>query len=367
MKIKKKDLVANGIMSWIAEAHYKPGSKIPPECALTEKFGVSRIVVRAAIGNLVEQGVLLRRQGAGTYVAGDFQHGTGDTQIAALMPIQDSLSSAYNLILEGIEMEAAASGRTLVLCNHRNSAETALECMARIGRLGIKGILYVPMELHDYEHENSNVLRAATKLGLTVTLVDKLVRGGASHSPSFVGGNGYDGIREAVAHLAGLGHRRIGAIMSRPGFGAEMRINGFIDALDEHGIELDRELLRIEEEAVPPAEEGRTAARRILGLRNPPTAIVCQHDWIARNLYEEATALGVSIPGDLSITGFDDLPFAAELRPALTTVRQPFELIGRTAVKMTLRKLYGAKESSSITEHLFLPVALIARGSTAAS
>ncbi len=365
MKVRKNDIVAKGITGWIAEGRYRSGAKLPSESALMEEFGVSRIVVRAAVGRLEEQGLLVRRQGSGTYVTGDCQSGSGDAQIAALMPSQSGLAGAYNFILEGIERESAVSGRSLVFCNHRNSVEAALECVERIGKLGIKGLLYVPMELPGYEAGNSRVLRAASGLGLRPVLVDKLVRGGSPFSPSFVGGNGYDGVRAAVAHLAALGHRRIGALMNRPGFGTEMRVNGFLDALEEQGIHLERELLCVEEEFVPTEEEGRAGARRLLGLRKPPTAIVCLHDWVARNLYEEAASLGFEIPGDVSVTGFDDLPFASSLTPPLTTLRQPFEEIGRTAVRMLLRGLSAPKGAKPWTERCFLPAELVERGSSA--
>jgi len=365
MKLRKNDLVAKELSGWIAEGRYRPGAKLPTETELVKEFGVSRIVIRSAVGRLVEQGALLRRQGSGTYVAGDFQSGEGDAQLAVLMPSQRGFASAYNCILEGMELEAAASGRTIVFCNHRNIAEVAFECLERVGRLGIKGLLYVPMELPGYELENRRALRVASRLGMELVLVDKLVRGGASRSPSFVGGNGYDGIRLAVSRLAALGHRRIAAVMNRPGFGTEMRVLGFVDAMEECGLELDRRLLCDEDEHVPPQEEGRASARRLLSMSKPPTAIVCLHDWVARNLYEEAASKGFGIPDELSVTGFDDLPFAAEMSPPLSTLRQPFEEIGRSAVRMLLRALSSPKSAPARTEHCYLPVEFVERASVA--
>jgi len=365
MKLRKNDLVAKELSGWIAEGRYRPGAKLPTESELMKEFGVSRIVVRAAVGRLVEQGALLRRQGSGTYVSGDFHFVPEDAQLAVLMPSQRGFASAYNCILDGIELEAAASGRTIVFCNHRNVPEQAFECLERVGKLGIKGLLYVPMELPGYGTENRRALRLASSLGMELVLVDKLVRGGAPRSPSFVGGNGYDGIRQAVARLAALGHRRIAAVMNRPGFGTEMRVMGFIDAMEELGLELDRKLLCDEDEHVATPEEGRASARRLLSMSNPPTAIVCLHDWVARNLYEEAAAKGFGIPEELSVTGFDDLPFASEMSPALSTLRQPFEDIGRSAVRMLLRALSASKPASERTEHCYLPVEFVERASMA--
>jgi len=363
MKISKKSLISQTIAEWIDSGRYVCGDRLPTEPELMAQFSVSRIVIRQAMDMLEERKLLQRRQGAGTFVL-PRPVKTTTLQIAVMLPLVQGYSGAYQFILEGIEREASLRGHTVVLCNHRNDINVALDYLSRIRSLNINSGILVPMEVTDYEVVNRQLLREAEKNGMTMVLVDKIVRGGFKRCTSFVGGNGYDGIRSIVHHLAELGHRRIGCIMTRPGFGATERLKGFMDAMEEYKLDLDPSLVCSTPEDVTIAEEGRKAACHLLEMPNRPTAVVCLHDWIARNFYQEAKIRGIKIPNDISVAGFDDLPFAHELTPPLTTVRQPLDEIGRVAIEMLLEHQNG--NFTGRTDYRYLATKLIVRASTAA-
>jgi LacI family transcriptional regulator len=143
------------------------------------------------------------------------------------------------------------------------------------------------------------------------------------------------GAIEATEHLLRLGHRRIGLIKGIPGFVAtEDRTNGYRAALSAAGIRPNPELETFGEFRTI---EGRAAAAQLLDLPERPTAIFACNDEMAVSVLQEARARGIRVPEDLSVVGFDDTMVAQIAAPALTTVHQPLEEVGRMAVNLLAR------------------------------
>jgi LacI family transcriptional regulator len=145
----------------------------------------------------------------------------------------------------------------------------------------------------------------------------------------------------ATTHLIELGHRRIGFIAGHPEHAATpQRQRGYQRALRAAGIAPDREL------SVPGEfsfESGRAAARDLLTRRRGrPTAIVASNDDMAAGVIAEAHELGLVLPGELSVVGFDDAPLAAMLWPPLTTMAQPIAALAELATRRLLDRLRGA-------------------------
>jgi LacI family transcriptional regulator len=169
-----------------------------------------------------------------------------------------------------------------------------------------------------------------------------------------------DGALQATRHLIELGHRRIGHLRGRGDLeSALLREEGYRRALTEAGIEVDPALIG---DGGYRADEATEAATAILSLADPPTAIFAANDLSAIRTLEIARARGLRVPDDLSVVGFDDIPGAAAAEPPLTTIRQPLQEMGETAVRMLLREL---GDGSATAEHVRLPTRLIVRGSTA--
>jgi LacI family transcriptional regulator len=169
------------------------------------------------------------------------------------------------------------------------------------------------------------------------------------------------GADQAMRHLLGLGHRRIAAITGPRGWVAtEDRRRGYLAALAAAGIVPDPSL---EADSDFEIGGGREAARRLLDLADPPTAIFAFNDNLAIGALQAARARGMSVPGDLSVVGFDDVEHATIVTPALTTVRQPLAEMGRTAVSLLMRLL---ERQAFETLHVELGTRLVVRESTAA-
>lgn len=191
-------------------------------------------------------------------------------------------------------------------------------------------------------------LTAALDRGLPVVIVDQPRLAGVE----LVGIDDRGSARSLAAHVTALGHRRI-AIASLPiqadGYtgpadegrilGATYdvsreRLDGYRDALHAAGI--DPATVAVFEAAHGTEELGRQAGEHLLALEPRPTAVLAMSDRLAMGVMGAARALGLEMPDALSVTGFDDLPGAAHVRPALTTVRQPLRLKGYAAARLLL-------------------------------
>jgi len=137
------------------------------------------------------------------------------------------------------------------------------------------------------------------------------------------------GCQAAAEHLIDLGHRRIGFIAGPVIYAsAHERRKGFVRGLTERGLALDDALIR---QGTYTFETGYQAGLELLNLSPRPTAIFAANDEMAVGVYKAASELGLSIPGDLSVIGFDDAPIAARVIPGLSSVRVPTRDIGRAA------------------------------------
>jgi LacI family transcriptional regulator len=176
-----------------------------------------------------------------------------------------------------------------------------------------------------------------------------------------IGAANWLGARLATKHLIALGHRRIAVITGSKGglLCSRARLDGYRAALEEAGIAEDPTLV---EHGEFEYRSGVAAARQLITRVDPPTAIFAFSDHLALGVYEAARASGLSIPDQLSVVGFDDLPAARWASPPLTTVRQPLEEMGGLAARMILNLVRRKPLESPRME---LSTRLVERASTA--
>jgi len=143
--------------------------------------------------------------------------------------------------------------------------------------------------------------------------------------------------REMTEYLIGLGHRRIGFIIGHPEhIASAQRLRGFQAAMQAHGLTVEPELIK---QGYFVFESGLEAARELLNLPEPPTAIFASNDDMAAGVLMAAHQMGLAIPGDLSVAGFDDTYIARTVWPRLTTVHQPTYDLAYTATSLLLEML----------------------------
>ncbi len=142
---------------------------------------------------------------------------------------------------------------------------------------------------------------------------------------------------DLVEHLVSLGHRRIGHIKGHPAHGAsEWRLSGYREGLKRAGLRYDPSLVVDGEFS---HDSGAAGARRLLALKQRPTAIFAANDDMAAGTICAICESGLSVPGDVSVCGFDDTPIARHIHPALTTIRQPTREMGRLAACELLKTI----------------------------
>ncbi|GAA3431380.1 LacI family DNA-binding transcriptional regulator [Kutzneria kofuensis] len=169
------------------------------------------------------------------------------------------------------------------------------------------------------------------------------------------------GARLAVEHLLSLGHRRIAMLTGREDLqSARLRERGFREAMADAGVPVDETL-------VQPGDYdpvvSAAAARLLLSLETPPSAVFAANDVSAIATVETARSLGLRVPEDLSVVGFDNIPESALNSPPLTTVDQPIKVMGRQAIEMLVQLMRGEEIEKT---HLTLDTHLVVRGSTCA-
>ncbi|HZQ82517.1 MAG TPA: LacI family DNA-binding transcriptional regulator [Gaiellaceae bacterium] len=239
----------------------------------------------------------------------------------------------YALILSGIAEGLYERGLRLALCLTRYEhirERTLVELLVHDASDG--GVLITPTESPDE-------LRALQDQGYPFVVVDPREELGGG-IPTVSAAN-VTGAKEATDHLLGLGHRRIGVITGpRDLASMEDRYAGFCAALASVGILPDPELVR---RGNLDAQSGRAAATALLSLPDPPTAIFAFNDNMAVGALQAARQLGLEVPRQLSIVGFDALDASRISMPTLTTVRQPLEEMGRLAVRVLGSVLDGQR------------------------
>jgi DNA-binding LacI/PurR family transcriptional regulator len=331
----------------------KQGERIPSLREMCDEFGVSSITARRALLDLLNEGIVERRGGLGAFVTGMRRR----ARIAVvIIGYSESAwrqnSGSFGQLVGGIassmwEHEALL---TVLPVNDPMTAATALRQL--LHDQPVDGLLFrvagdVDWRVVDIpaEQEIGAVLikRTPPGTGVPAVLSDARTAGSA-----------------AAEHLVALGHRRIGLLSATASTDTYRDHKaGFVEALDRHGIRIGRELVSTVQSVFD--EDRKAAAERLLELEERPTAIVCNADFLALDVYEVAAAHRLRIPQDLSVVSFDDMEFAQHLQPPLTTVRLSYYDLGRAAAATLFRVLEG-DEVPTVQE---IPVELIIRESTA--
>jgi LacI family transcriptional regulator len=256
-------------------------------------------------------------------------------------------------VLGGVEEAAGEADRDVVVTLARPSDSPGRSWVQRLVDRGSHGAVLALVRATEADRAR---LAGA---GIPVVLLDPDVEPPPG-VPS-VGATNWSGGRSAAAHLLELGHRRFAVISGRPGqLSSRARVDGFRCGLDDAGAALPGDALRFGNWT---REEAAVAAGALLDRESRPTAIFACSDWMALGVYDAAAARSLRVPDDLSVVGFDDLPEARWLQPALTTVRQPVREMAATALRLLLRLREGDTAADPV--RVELSTSLVVRGSTA--
>ncbi len=252
-------------------------------------------------------------------------------------------------IIRGIDAELGLKDLDLILYTTHRTASKEANYVANLAKGMVDGLLLVlPRSPADF-------IGILTEGSFPFVLIDH--QGIGPDCPA-VGAANWQGGFTATEYLIKLGHQRIGFITGWMDLGCALdRLDGYRSALRTNHIPEGTELIY---EGTFFQPDGFTGASTLLDLQNPPSAIFASNDVMAMGVMDAVRHKGLRVPDDVSVIGFDDIPQASLIRPALTTIRQPLEKMGRVATQLLLELLAQPQKKIGRIE---LPTELIVRDS----
>jgi DNA-binding LacI/PurR family transcriptional regulator len=345
-------------ITWlIINKKLKAGDKLPSIHEMAKNIGINLHTVRSAYHKLEKNGLVETRPGRGTHVMtvdlfqlARFAVTQRTNTIGVIIPTWSN--PFYHSVLQGVEEVIEEDQSLLFLCNTHDDPQNAWREFARLSAKGVDGILVV-------SHNIEEVISSTKPENLAyegppyVTIDSPDTRGYSVNLD--LKSAGY----QAGQYLLSLGHRAIGLITFSVDAANVKAVNsGFLSALDAAGIPTQRDLVA----KVPGFSmiDGEAGARTLLTLNKPPSAIFAISDTLAIGAMQAIKLAGLAIPTDISVIGFNDIPLAQLVTPALTTVTAPSHELGRTAMQL-LQKLINKEETQQ--KHITLPTSLTLRQS----
>jgi len=266
--------------------------------------------------------------------------------------IPDMVNPFFAELARHVEDRAQELGFNLIICNTDNDMKKEIKYIQLLRQKSVDGIIVATgvrndeflKELIDQRVPIALVAREMSVLSTSTVLVD-----------DFAGGY------NATRHLIELGHRRIAVIAeSMSVSSSKERVRGYRHALEEAELRYDEELVLTSDFSI---ESGRVTALAILQRPSRPTAIFACNDLLAIGALQAAKELGIRVPDDLSVVGFDNTILASITDPPMTTVAQPIRAMGHQVVDLIVAEI---NEESTVKQRVVLLPELIIRQSTRA-
>lgn len=334
----------------------KYSRQFPSERALMARFRVSRPTARQAVSSLCEQGLVVKRQGSGTFITK-----VGSSRKIGLIVPDVAQSEFFSRLVREVSALAQKEGYTLLFGEiAAASAERRAAQAERLARDfivgGVSGVIFQPIQFtSDSELANARILSWFDAAAVPVVLCDYDFVAWPNRSRyDVVGSNNIDAGAMVVKYLVKLGAKRIHFLLSP--YAAQSQCNRL------RGVMLAAAEAKVAAVSLVASPDDAVAIRRDF-RRGRPDAFVCSNDNAAAVLKKTLERLGVSVPEDVMLVGFDDVMISTLTTPQLTTVRQECGLIAKAAFYRLLERI--SNPNAERVELLF-PTTLVERASTIA-
>ncbi|PLS01046.1 GntR family transcriptional regulator [Neobacillus cucumis] len=361
----KYNMVKEKITEWITSGQVGPGEKIYSENELVKKFGVSRHTIRQAIGDLVHEGWLYREQGAGTFCSGQRLHHklpenkTQNTNRKNIGVITTYISDyIFPSIIKGIESYLTEQGYSLTFACTDNDIEKEKQCLQSMLSRNIDGLIVEPTKSGSF-NPNINFFLELEQNKIPYLMINQFY---PQLVPPHIIVNDQKGGFLAAEHLIELGHHKIIGIFKADDLQGIYRMQGFIEAHRENNIPLSAEMM-INYSTEEQNDVLIDKVRKLLSTSEEmPTGIICYNDQIAVSVLNCLRELGLSVPGDISIVGFDD-SFLAEATE-LTSVTHPKIELGIQAAKWIVSAVENRNQEGNEPQATVFEPELVIRNSS---
>lgn len=243
--------------------------------------------------------------------------------------VSDIRNPFFTAISRSVEDTAYAHGFSVLLCNTDEDPEKEALYLRLMRDEQVAGMIFSPTQ-------NAITRFGELQLELPTVLIDRALRSGDVDSVML---DNAAAAYELTEHLIGQKYRRIAAIVGAASTTGTDRRSGYEDALREHGLKLDPQLIR---SVAPRFETGAAVTRELLQLAQPPDAILAGNSLLAAGALRAIRDTGLRIPDEIGLVCFDETTWATLVEPAVTLIAQPTDEIGKTATELLLQRIGNA-------------------------
>lgn len=321
----------------IISGGYQPGDKLPSENQLSAKYDISRQTVRKAFAILEQDGYIYAEHGRGTFVSDQAFKAQNSKNIAVVTTyLSDYI---FPRVIQGIERVLTENGYTIILKTTGNSRKREALYLQELLTKDVDGIIIEPSKSQIYCNHQDLYARFEER-HIPYVFIQGCFPQMADKPHVLI--NDCRGGYLAANYLISLGHRKIAGIFKADDTQGRERHKGYVQALQEAGIMYDPDYViwyHTEDRRIKPAER----LREMIELKMPVDAIVCYNDQIAGWVIQALEKIGVRVPEDISVTGYDNLASSGEQTMGLTTIVHPQDKLGEMAAELLMRMLRGEK------------------------
>ncbi|HEV7300169.1 MAG TPA: GntR family transcriptional regulator [Tepidisphaeraceae bacterium] len=341
----------------IQDGSRKAGEFVGTEQEFCRENGISRVSVRRATDQLIREGLIERRPGKGLFVR---QADLATREIGVIVP--DLAFEQCVQIARGAQLLGGERGYQVQVYDAHNRMDHDIAILKGLPDRSADGALIL-----SWHHPRfTEALIELKQKGFPFVLVDEHTRD--LEVASVTADNHAGGLMVGNA-LVDLGHRTFGFIGNMAAGTVRARLEGLRDAVGDRGLPFDRS--RVVDLAVQPQEDWSEriarCTRQLLSREDRPTAVFYSDDQVAAEAYRTIRGMGLRIPADVSIVGFDDSPLCRWLDPPLASVRQPSVEMGRVAMELLFDGIgRDVTRKRAPTQHVTLPVEWVPRASISA-
>lgn len=349
---KKYEAVLNDILDKINNGQYKLDSLLPTEKYFTDYYNVSRITVQKAMNILVQEGVIERIAGKGSFVK-KVPTGSGETgsknMYAIVLPFQELETLT---IIKGVQevLDEKNNYLTVHFTEYDNLKE--IEIIKKLLDNNINNIIFYPL----YSNLSVDFCKKIIQDGANIVFIDKEMTD--FHADAVLADN-FDGSYKATKFMIEKGHRNIAYLTYSYNWGTSLleRTNGFKKCMSDNGLWNENVIVRSD---ITCQQDVPSVLSDVLESDKDLTAIMCSTDALAKEVLYYLKSHNYSVPDDISLMGFDNSIIAQTVRPKLATVSQDFLEIGRCAARLLI---YKEKNPSANLHKILIPTKVVDRAS----
>lgn len=325
-----------------------PLERLPSRIELCKKLDTTRTTLDKAIKELESEGIVFCKDGSGTYVAIPEGFDTKTPENWGII-VPDIMEDIYAGLVRGVEDIAQDNGVNLILCNFDHDPVKQEQYLRRLMLTGASGLIIVPV-LRQHTVEITKLYEILADSKKPIVFCNMGVNG---ISAPIVTSNNFYGGYIATKHLLKMGYQKI-AYLSKFNYQTSVeRCQGYITALLEAGIAIERDLIQIDAgDAERPY--GYATMKKLLSEHPDIDAVFCFNDSLIPGVYKAAKELGKRISDDLGVIGYDNTKECTAETPEVTSITYRDTEIGHIAAKLLLKQLRGEK-ISGFPYYLFQP------------